>query len=269
MLGTNSAIAKTSQVVLGGGTLNTGGLYQVMTNTKLQLTGNSTIDFGDSFGGSDAVTFANSSATPWTSGKVLRISNWNGATPDPTVGGGIDQLLIAGDNSTLTGLTNSPSGGQLAQIHFTGYLTGAKLVAANDGTDSEVVPALATVLTMGDINQDGHVNVNDISALMSALSDLPDYQAGTKVRNANNTTPWDVPDLLDIADIDGDGQVNNADVQALINLVANTNNGAGTLTAVPEPTSLILLACGLLTLAACRLSPLQSNRQTIDIVSRI
>ncbi len=97
----------------------------------------------------------------------------------------------------------------------------------------------------GDINRDGQVTVADIRALMVALSDLNVYQA------ANPDLKNDPQLLLQVADLNGDGSIDNADLQALITLVANNeaSGGGGQLTAVPEPSTLILSVTGLSFLA--------------------
>ena len=73
-------------------------------------------------------------------------------------------------------------------------------------------------LTLGDINRDGQRNVADISALMTALSDMNGYQTANGLSNA---------DLLAIADTDGDGHVSNLDIQGLISLLTSAGAGAG------------------------------------------
>jgi hypothetical protein len=56
-----------------------------------------------------------------------------------------------------------------------------------------------------------------------------------------------------LGDLNGDGQVTNADLQGLITLLAN-GGGSGSLTAVPEPTSSVLMAlAGVIILSAVRL----------------
>ena len=191
------------------------------------------LDFGTS-GNSQQVKFAKSNGTSvpaasWTSGAILRINNWIGT---PVTGGGdLDQLIVGSD---ATGLNSA----QLQSIHFTGYLTGATVLDVGSNNPGEVVPL--TPLTVGDVNQDGHVTVADISALMAALSNIPVYQS--------SHPSLDMLDVADILDVNHDGQDTNNDVQALISFLANTPNGGGTFSAVPEPASFVLLAWGALAL---------------------
>jgi len=104
------------------------------------------------------------------------------------------------------------------------------------------ISVLATYFA-GDLNRDGHVDAADIPALMTALSDLNNYRL---TNNLNNLFQFRL-----VADVNADGQVNNADTQVLINLLANGGgSGGGSLTAVPEPSALILAAVGGLILLA-------------------
>ncbi len=118
LAGAANQIASTTNLELGGGTLNTGGFSQTM-NT-LTLTGDSTIDFG---AGASVVTFADSSGS-WTD--TLTLANWSGNKN----GGGADQLFIG-----------SISSGNLNQIVFVnpvGFAPGtygARLLASG-----EIVP---------------------------------------------------------------------------------------------------------------------------------
>ena len=70
----------------------------------------------------------------------------------------------------------------------------------------------------GDLNGDGKLTGADLSALMTALSDLSAYQTQRGISNA---------DLLAIADIDRDNKITNADLPALIGLLTNAAAGGG------------------------------------------
>jgi hypothetical protein len=102
----------------------------------------------------------------------------------------------------------------------------------------------------GDINRDSHVDVADVSAMMTALSDLTTYQSTHGPGGGALTNQQ----LLDIADLHTDNLVTNTDLQGLIIYLAN-NAGAlpapgGSVTAVPEPASLALFALGAIVIAA-------------------
>jgi hypothetical protein len=213
------------------------------------------------------VTFDN---TPVTSGSPILMMELAGTTP----GTAYDQLHVSGklslggilqvslvdnfsptagastsfdilDWGTLSGKfssvqlssLNAPLGWDTSQLYLTGIIT-------------------ATAYLPGDINRDGQVTVADISALMTALSDLSGYQS-------SHPDMSDPQHLLEVADVDGDGRVTNADIQALISLVANNSvsgisggSGGGSVAAVPEPASIVLLSFGALAIAfrrRCRL----------------
>ena len=85
----------------------------------------------------------------------------------------------------------------------------------------------------GDFNRDGHVNAADVPAMLAALTDLNAYKSANSLTSAQ---------LLSIGDIDLSGTVTNADMQALLNLL---EGGGGSVAAVPEPASLVLLALAL------------------------
>ncbi len=84
----------------------------------------------------------------------------------------------------------------------------------------------------GDFNLDGHVNAADIQAMEGFLTNEAGYKA------AHNLSDYDIETL---ADIDGNGTVNNGDLGALLNYLIS---GGGSTNTVPEPASLVLLACG-------------------------
>jgi len=89
----------------------------------------------------------------------------------------------------------------------------------------------------GDLNLDGTLTVADIGSLEVALRD----------QNAFETKNGLMPsDLVALGDVDVDNIVTNADLQAILVKLANAG-GAGSTTAVPEPsTSALLLFGGLI-----------------------
>jgi len=101
---------------------------------------------------------------------------------------------------------------------------------------------------LGDINRDSHVDVADITALASALSDLDKYRS--------NSALTDPQQFKLVADLTGDNLVNNADLQGLIVYLANNAGalpapGGDSVAAVPEPTSIVLFGLGALAIAFC------------------
>jgi autotransporter-associated beta strand protein len=216
-LGVDSALNGSSNLILAGGTFATDGHLQTFV-TPLSILASSTIDLG---AGASILQFADSHTQTWTSGALLDVSNWSGNI----TGGGTDQFLIG--DSTKTGLTAA----QLSKIHFQGFHTGAALVV--NGGNGEVVPANATPLLRGDINQDAHVNNTDVAALLVALTDINAYKAAHP--------SLDTFEAGDILDVDQNGAVTNADLQGLLSYL---KAGNGSVAAVPEPATFALLALG-------------------------
>ena len=104
----------------------------------------------------------------------------------------------------------------------------------------------ATNYVPGDLNRDGKVTSADISALMSSLADVADYEINDSLTS---------PQFLLLVDLNGDGQVDNVDLQSLSSLIATNamlNIGGGSLTLVPEPASIILLVSAACTLLLAR-----------------
>jgi hypothetical protein len=103
----------------------------------------------------------------------------------------------------------------------------------------------------GDFNRDGLVNLADLPAMMTALADLNAYETSQNLTDAQ---------LQVIGDLNGDTKVTNADLQRLVNLIAS--GGGGSLTAVPEPASILLMAiAGLMMLLRIALPKRLSTRR--------
>ncbi|HTQ38104.1 MAG TPA: autotransporter-associated beta strand repeat-containing protein [Pirellulales bacterium] len=215
-MGIVNAISNQSAIVLNGGTLSSGGHNQSLSTLQVQGT-NSALDFGTTQDASDHLQFADSHLVAWSS--ILRIKDWVGLAG----GGGQDQVLF-GSSSGL-------SAGQLADVHFNGYLTGAKFV----GSSGEIVPLnSSTHLILGEVNPSyPHVDANQILPFEQALANLAGYES---------TNGYDFADVQDIMDINGDGLVNYADLQSFIGYL---NGGHGNTAGVPEPSSLVLFGLAL------------------------
>jgi autotransporter-associated beta strand protein len=223
-LGVAHAIDSSSGVSLGGGTLATHGNSQTLG--LLNLAASSTIDMGNA----GTVSFTASSSTTgavgvWTPGAILRISDWKGNASNPTIAPAQTPFEVG--NSPSTKLNS----GELAQIHFTGYLTGAQELS-----DFEIVPLSTTRLLLGDVDRNQHVNAADIVAMENAFKNLSSYQT---------SHGFDSADMSDIFDVNGDGQINNADLQALETYLIGGHGSLG----VPEPSSVVLGLLGAVSLA--------------------
>jgi hypothetical protein len=92
----------------------------------------------------------------------------------------------------------------------------------------------------GDFSADGHLTHADLSASMTALSDLAAYKS-----QHNFTTT----DLSNIGNLDGDHAITNLDLQALLVSLADSSAGAGSIAPVPEPPAAYLTIAAFAVLA--------------------
>ena len=135
-----------------------------------------------------------------------------------------------------------PASGLVADSHGNLFGTTPSGGLDDNGLIFELSPASSAL--RGDFNLDGRLTSADIPAMLQSLTDLKKFQADHMLSD---------PDLLAIGDLTGDNKVTNADIQGLINLLANGGgSGAGSLTTVPEPNSLALVAIAGLTVIASR-----------------
>lgn len=129
-LGVANALAATSPVILAGGTLDTGGFAQSLAT--LSLTANSTIDLGAAVS-LTAVSFADSSASIWTSSISLSFVNFTA---------GVDTIRFGTSN---TGLTTQ----QLSQITINGL---AATIDANGYLGSSAIPEPSTYAAIAGVS---------------------------------------------------------------------------------------------------------------------
>ena len=164
-----------------------------------------------------------------TSTALLTIDNWNANT----------HLFVGSSPYSLGSTTMGLSTTQLQRIQFTGHPLGATLISGGELVPQDVGGAISG-FPKGDFDLNHSVDLGDIQAMLTALTDLPRFETTNHLFDS---------DVAFLGDFDNSGSVTNLDIQGLLDLVASL--GGGSAIAVPEPASLILLALVLPALIVC------------------
>jgi autotransporter-associated beta strand protein len=220
VLGADNLIHDSSNLVLNGGTFNSGGFSEKMNQLSVSSP-NSHIDLGPSF--TNALNFSPSGNVLWNAAQ-LTIDNWIS---------GANHIFVGTTPYSANSLTMGLSASQLMNITFTGHTPGATLIAGGELVPQDVGGAITTTFVKGDMNRDGHVNAADVTSMLSALTDI------NKFATTNNRFASDV---AFVGDLDSDGAFTNLDLQSLLGLLAG--GGGSSVAPVPEPSAIVLFAVG-------------------------
>jgi hypothetical protein len=170
-------------------------------------------------------------------GVFATIPSPSGVTPPPANNFPSDMVLSRNGQSiyvAVLGFTETPGvppDGGVLQFDLNGNLI------ATVATGLPIASSIALGVQKGDFNLDGQIDAADIPAMLSALTNLPQYQA---------THDLSSDELEIIGDVNGDGKITSADVQALINLL--DSEGTPSTTTVPEPSACLLAGLSLVAL---------------------
>jgi autotransporter-associated beta strand protein len=175
-------------IVLDGGVFSTGATTGFNeTVGTLDLNNNSTLNLGT---GVHTLTFANSSAVAWASGKTLTITGWVGSGTGGTAG----KIMVG-----VGGLTVA----QLAQITFTGYVGSAQILPTGE---LALYPPCATPAAQPTAFVSSAITKVGMTIGFTAASPAPDKYL--VIRSTTNTapTPVDGTNYL-VGETLGDGTV--------------------------------------------------------------
>jgi hypothetical protein len=156
----------------------------------------------------------------------------------PSGGGGIALPQNTWEFGSVTAM--APAGTESIGVYLLNINANSNAYFAFD--DTSLTLSGTAPPAPGDYNKDGHVNAADITALELALTNLSLYQSTYSVSNSDLAAINNLPN-------NPGSSLNNS---KLATLEADLIAGDGTLSAVPEPGSFILLALGGLGLAAAK-----------------
>ena len=206
---------------------------------------------------------------PDINGNVNYTINWDNSSNLSKLSDSSTNLRYRDDYQFMTSNVYNGTAGGLAYASGSYHIFGNNGSVAYHGTATSST-ALNNLVLRGDLNQDGKVNASDVTSMFSALTNLSSYQATHSINSHTFTNS----DMLAALDTNRDASINNADLQALLTELQNpsaatapvskatalsslttgsdhypvvadytvTVSGAGSVSSVPEPCSLVLLA---------------------------
>jgi hypothetical protein len=149
--------------------------------------------------------------------------------------GGVNMPALVGTNFIRTDGSPGVVTGS-GSVLIPEYLPGIQSMMAESGEQPSLVGRWSSpnvVAQKGDFNLDGVVNSADVQAMLDAMRDIGGYESLHGLSDAYT---------IAMGDFSGNGKLDNRDVQGLISYIAG--GGTGSLSVVPEPATVVLLALG-------------------------